>query len=522
MNACVCSHFRPRRAGTLDSLVVSARISKWSAAAPLPMAVVRGSLGEAGEIETETACLIEGAGRDTSPTQLHPQTRSHRPSRTLRPPATVPCAPRSTPAEFGVVDAPFSDAALACLPVIPEGTSWDVPPEERARRRDFSRDRRAGAAEALRRGAPPTPFLSFPRTTASRPPAHPPLHPCAPNRVFSIDPPTARDLDDALSIQRLPSGNLRVGVHIADVTHFLPAGSALDVEARQRATSTYFVQRVVPMLPRLLCEELCSLNPGVPRLSFSVEWELTPDGEVLSEWFGKSVIESCCKLDYGTAQQMIDASEAGAPWPEQPADKRLTGGHAWADVCGDVLLLHQTAQRIRAARFEGGALRLDNTKLQFALDEDGNPTGCRPYATGASNQLVEEFMLLANRSVAKFVARGFPDRALLRRHPPPDARKLEQLVEFSKRHGLGVDASSAAALQRTLAALRAARPEVAAVAVQMATKPMQLALYFNTGDLPEADWVHYALAMPFYTHFTSPIRCAVRGGWAGVGLFGAL
>lgn len=262
------------------------------------------------------------------------------------------------------------------------------------------------------------------------------------------------------------------------------------------------------MLPRLLCEELCSLNPGVARLSFSVEWELTPSGEILSEWFGKSVIESCVKLDYGTAQRAIDAHKAGAPPPEQPADRPLSGGHAWSDVCGDVVRLHTLAQALRRGRFDAGALRLDNTKLSFQLDGEGNPTGCCPYATGESNQLVEEFMLLANRSVAKFIARGFPDRALLRRHPAPDARKLQQLVEFSQKHGLGIDASSAGSLQRTLAKLQAERPEIAAVAVQMATKPMQLAVYFNTGDCPEPDWVHYALAMPFYTHFTSPIRCA--------------
>jgi DIS3-like exonuclease 2 len=131
-------------------------------------------------------------------------------------------------------------------------------------------------------------------------------------RIFSIDPPTARDLDDALSVRALPGGGYELGVHIADVAHFILPQCALDQEARVRSTSTYLTHKVVPMLPRLLCEELCSLNPGVERFAFSAVWELTDDGEVRTEWFGRSIIRSCAKLDYAAAQRMIETTGTSA------------------------------------------------------------------------------------------------------------------------------------------------------------------------------------------------------------------
>jgi len=374
-------------------------------------------------------------------------------------------------AEFGLDDVPFSPAVLACLPQLPPGTTWAVPAAELAQRRDFRAD-------------------------------------C----VFSIDPPTARDLDDALSCDQLPPAAgrrlLRVGVHIADVAHFIPPGCALDAEAGRRCTSAYLVQRVIPMLPRLLCEELCSLNPGVERLTFSCLWTMDADsGEVLDEWLGRGVIRSAAKLDYAAAQRVIDAARAGGSGTEALAGCAVSPPHGAAACADAILRMHALAQTLRRARVAAGALRLDNAKLVFALDAaSGAPLDCGQYVTGESHQLVEELMLLANRRVATVVARAWPAAALLRRHPPPEPRKLDELMQFGRTHGLGMDTSSSAALHASLQALRASRPADAPLAVLAATKPQQLALYFCTGCVPEEAWGHYALAMPRYTHFTSPIR----------------
>ncbi|BDA45360.1 DIS3-like exonuclease 2 [Coccomyxa sp. Obi] len=358
-----------------------------------------------------------------------------------------------------VTDEPFSDAVMACLPVTP----WSISDEEIARRRDL-------------------------RST----------------RICSIDPLTARDLDDALSVEPLPGGRgWRVGVHIADVAHFVAAGSALDAEAAMRGTSVYMVDRVIPMLPRLLCEELCSLNPGVDRLTFSVIWEMTEEGKVLSQWAGRTVIRSCTKLAYEHAQAMIEGTFDAANHPAA-----LSSPHTWLQVVEDVLTLHKIAAARRKARFENGALRLDNVKLNFELDAEGNPCNAHPHVQREANQLVEEFMLLANMAVAGVIAKAFPDRALLRRHPPPHQRKMEELAVTAAGLDVSLDVSSAAALQASLAALRDhPDPRMLDIVQLLATKPMQLARYFCTGEIEDPSaWGHYALAVPEYTHFTSPIR----------------
>ena len=374
-------------------------------------------------------------------------------------------------AEYELPDYPFSDASLACLPQVSRPGEWTVPPQELQTRRDFREE-----------------------------------------LVFTIDPPTARDLDDALSITQLPGGTgYRVGVHIADVSHFVIADSALDLEARGRATSTYLVQSVIPMLPRLLCEELCSLNPCVDRLTYSVVWHMDAEGNILEEWFGKGVIRSAAKLDYAVAQAVIDAADAGTD-TQAPLNAFLAAKAAPAApssrMAAAILQMHGLAQKLRAARFVNGALRLDNPKLTFALDkETGDPLEVKQYITGQSHQLVEELMLLANRRVAAFIAATVPQGALLRRHPPPDGRKMDELRVFSAKHGLDLDTSSSSALHASLSRLTRSRPEVAAVATLMVTKPMQLAHYFSTADVEDAAlWGHYALAMDRYTHFTSPIR----------------
>uniref|UniRef100_A0A667ZMM2 DIS3-like exonuclease 2 n=1 Tax=Myripristis murdjan TaxID=586833 RepID=A0A667ZMM2_9TELE len=366
--------------------------------------------------------------------------------------------------EYDVDFSEFSDEVLDCLP---KNLPWTIPPEEMSKRRDLRKE-------------------------------------C----IFTIDPATARDLDDALSCKLLPDGNFEVGVHIADVSYFVEEGCDLDFMASRRATSVYLVQKVIPMLPRLLCEELCSLNPLTDRLTFSVIWKITPQGKILSEWFGRSVIRSCVKLSYDHAQSMINAPDKMFSAEELPP---VDPEHPIDEIHQAVLNLHSIAKNLRAQRFEGGALRLDQLKLSFTLDKDTMmPQGCYVYQYRDSNKLVEEFMLLANMAAAHQIYRSFPEQALLRRHPPPQTKMVDELQELCDQMGLNVDFSSAGALHRSLHATlgddeySSARKEVL---THMCSRPMQMAVYFCTGVIKEEHlFKHYALNVPFYTHFTSPIR----------------
>ena len=248
----------------------------------------------------------------------------------------------------------FSAEALACLP--PDCDTWKVTEKEIKKRRDFRSE-------------------------------------C----VFTIDPATARDLDDALSVVPVGEGRWRVAVHIADVSHFVRAASGLDRAAAARATSTYLVDRVVPMLPRPLCEKLCSLNPHEDRLTFTVEWTLGPKAEVLSEWFGRTVIRSCAKLAYEDAQCLLE----GRAVPELA----VAAPHTTDQVAAAVSTLNKLAVILRERREQAGALRLDQPKLCFTLNRDtGLPDGFYVHEHRDSNKLIEEFMLLANMAVARKVS----------------------------------------------------------------------------------------------------------------------
>nr|KAF6450013.1 DIS3 like 3'-5' exoribonuclease 2 [Molossus molossus] len=262
------------------------------------------------------------------------------------------------------------------------------------------------------------------------------------------------------------------------------------------------------MLPRVLCEELCSLNPMTDKLTFSVIWTLTSEGKILSEWFGRTIIRSCTKLSYEHAQSMIESPTEKIPEQELPP---ISPEHTSAEVHQAVLNLHRIAKELRKQRFLDGALRLDQLKLSFTLDhETGLPQGCHIYEYRDSNKLVEEFMLLANMAVAHKIYRAFPERALLRRHPPPQTKMLNDLVEFCDQMGLPVDFTSSGALNKSLTEIfgddkySLARKEVL---TNMCSRPMQMALYFCSGMLRDREqFRHYALNVPLYTHFTSPIR----------------
>jgi len=318
--------------------------------------------------------------------------------------------------------------------------------------------------------------------------------------VFTIDPATARDLDDALSVKVISDGHYRVGVHIADVSHFVRSGSSLDRAALSRATSTYLVERVVPMLPRPLCEKLCSLNPHENRLTFSVEWEMNEKAEILSEWFGRSVIRSCAKLAYEDAQCLID-------------DRDLTGvdvarPHTLEDVSRSVKIMNNLAVQLREKREQRGALRLDQPKLCFTLNkETGLPDGFKLHEHRLSNKMIEEFMLLANMAVARKIYTSFPKVAVLRRHPDPKIDMMDKIVDQLGFLGIKIDGLSSSALAASIDRLKElGDTDKLACVTSLLSKPMELARYFCTGMLETHLYHHYALNVPLYTHFTSPIR----------------
>ena len=323
--------------------------------------------------------------------------------------------------------------------------------------------------------------------------------------VFTIDPSTARDLDDALSIKPLNGDHFEVGVHIADVSFFLKEEIPLDEIARRRATSVYLVQKVIPMLPRILCEKLCSLNAGEEKLSFSVVWVIDKNGNILEEWFGRTIIKSCIKLSYELAQDMID--EPNREWKDCELPT-IYGKWDYKTISKSVNLLNQIAVKLRKYRFESGALKIDKLKLQFVLDkESGLPSGFSPYVYRDSNRLVEEFMLLANMAVAHKIYKSFGDKALLRCHPPPDEEGLNDFQSFCKYNGFEVDTTSSLALSKSLDAIIKDDVNISRVVANFLLKSMQTAQYICVGIQSESSSLHhYALNVPLYTHFTSPIR----------------
>jgi VacB/RNase II family 3'-5' exoribonuclease len=325
------------------------------------------------------------------------------------------------------------------------------------------------------------------------------------HRIFSIDPLTARDLDDALSITKIGDGRYKCGVHIADVSHFVKSGNALDVEAARRSTSVYLMDRVIPMLPRLLCEKLCSLNPGVDRFAFSVFWEMGDDA--IPDWktvkFSKSIIRSCVKLDYDSVQNFIDG-------------KLVTRdiqyfGHSVEDVIEDCKMLNKLAVTRRKFRMDTGSLSLDKIKLRYNLDGDGLPIEFHEYKRTESHYLVEEFMLLANEMAARKIVENYPESALLRRHPPPG--NLEKLLSFCQSFNISSDLSSAMEIQKAMDELKLitckgndAQIHMGSVLEHLFTKCMKPAEYFCVKGTDPNDWRHFNLNLSSYTHFTSPIR----------------
>lgn len=305
--------------------------------------------------------------------------------------------------------------------------------------------------------------------------------------TFTIDPKDAKDFDDALSIQKLDNGNWEIGVHIADVSHYVVPGTLLDDEAYSRATSVYLVDRVVPMLPEVLSNEVCSLRPNEDKFTFSAVFELNENSEVQNQWFGRTVTHSDRRFSYEEAQERIETQ---------------TG-----DLTEEILALDHLAKILRKRRIDDGAITFDRSEVRFNLDENSQPIGVYFKVSKDSNHLIEEFMLLANRKVSEFVSLkkgGTPtERTFIYRiHDDPDPAKLEALRDFVSTFGYKMDLANtkkvAQSLNKLLGEVKGKGEEN--MIETLAMRSMSKAIY-STDPIG-----HYGLGFEYYSHFTSPIR----------------
>lgn len=313
--------------------------------------------------------------------------------------------------------------------------------------------------------------------------------------TFTIDPVDAKDFDDALSIRKLENGNWEIGVHIADVSHYVKPESMIDKEAVSRATSVYLVDRVVPMLPEVLSNNVCSLRPNEDKLCFSAVFEMTDDAEVLNEWFGRTIINSDKRFAYEDAQLIIETEEG--------------------EFCAEILTLDRLSKTLRANRFKKGSIAFEKMEVKFHLDEAGNPTGVYFKIAKDANQLIEDFMLLANRKVAEFIGnqkekgeatqtiKEKGSRAFVYRiHDKPNPDKLASFAEFVGKFGYKLNIRNekdvAPSMNNLLKEVN--EKKEAGMIELLAIRTMAKAVY-TTKNIG-----HYGLGFEYYTHFTSPIR----------------
>ena len=305
--------------------------------------------------------------------------------------------------------------------------------------------------------------------------------------TFTIDPADAKDFDDALSYEKLPNGNFRIGVHIADVSHYVKPGTSIDKEAYERGTSVYLVDRTIPMLPEVLSNNLCSLRPHEDKLCFSAIFEMTESAKVVKEWFGHTVINSDERFNYDEVQQIIDSGEG-----------RL------ATEINDINAL---ARILRKKRFEDNAINFETEEVKFKLDENAKPIGVYLKVSTEANWLIEEFMLLANKKVAerigkKTVANKEPRTFVYRIHDKPLEEKLTTFKNFVKKIGYDFKVGSPKTLASSFNKMfqQAKGTQEYEMLSKLSIRTMARAVY-STENIG-----HYGLAFPFYTHFTSPIR----------------
>ncbi|KAJ5935401.1 Exosome complex exonuclease dis3 [Penicillium verhagenii] len=356
--------------------------------------------------------------------------------------------------EYDVQYKPFPKSVLDCLPS--EGHGWIVP----ASKEDKGWNGRRDLRDLL---------------------------------ICSIDPPGCQDIDDALHARVLPNGNFEVGVHIADVSHFVKPNNPMDLEASVRGSTVYLVDKRIDMLPHLLGTDLCSLKPYVERYAFSVIWEVTPEAEIVSSDFTKSVIRSREAFSYEQAQLRID----------DPSQKD--------ELTESMRNLLKFSKILRQKRYDAGALNLASPEVRIEADADevGDPLAdVKTKSMLATNSLVEEFMLLANTTVASKIYNSFSQTALLRRHATPPPQNFEDLInQLSKKRNMELDVSSSGALANSLdRCVDPENPFFNTLVRILATRCMTSAEYFCAGAHAESEFRHYGLASPIYTHFTSPIR----------------
>ncbi|KAL5104674.1 DIS3-like exonuclease 1 [Taenia crassiceps] len=450
------------------------RMDRWDANSNHPSGHFVQSLGPIGDLETETQTIL---------------------------------------VEHGLAYRPFTDIQLDELKYLAATRgAWQVDPAEVARRRDLR-----------------SPFVS------GNPLSEDTL-------VFSIDPPDCEDVDDALSVcwlgsevEDVSARRIQLGVHIADVTHFVKPNGNLDAEARRRSTSVYLADRRYDMLPGILSGDVCSLWSGVDRYAVSVIWELDPVSlEVLDVWYGRTVIRSAYKMSYQAAQTIADLKDVGTEI-DPNAEKILSslGGlkkvgelvpelanqtkakvlPCLARLYSAICMLIRIASQIRHLRIDRGGLELDSVEVSVKFENQKERTGALedivPKETLEMHSTVAEMMIFANHWVARQCLKAFPERSCLRRHPPPRPEFFDDLKRCAASRGFHLEVGSNKALSASLAkCVDPVDPEVNNMLRQLATRAMTNALYFSTGseDLSRDLFGHYGLALNFYTHFTSPIR----------------
>jgi ribonuclease R len=304
--------------------------------------------------------------------------------------------------------------------------------------------------------------------------------------TITIDPADAKDFDDAISLQKLPNGHWEVGVHIADVSHYVKPGSPIDEEAYSRGTSVYLVDRTIPMLPEKLCNNVCSLRPDEEKLTFSAVFELDDDANVLNHWIGKTVIKSCRRYAYEEVQAMIEGGEG--------------------DYKEQILTFHHLATKLREKRMKEGSLNFHSEEVKFILDEKGKPIDTYVRVQNESHELIEDFMLLANRTVAETF--GKPDSKwhnytfVYRVHDEPNPEKLNNFLRLISRLGYTMDISTRSKLVKSYNKLfedvegKGEKNLIESVAIRTMAKAV-----YSTENIG-----HYGLSFDYYTHFTSPIR----------------
>lgn len=304
--------------------------------------------------------------------------------------------------------------------------------------------------------------------------------------TFTIDPIDAKDFDDAISFKKLENGNYEIGVHIADVSHYVKPNSALDKEAYERATSVYLVDRVIPMLPERLSNGVCSLRPHEDKLCFAAVFELDDKANILDQWFGKTIIHSDRRFTYEEAQEVIESKEG--------------------DFKDEILKLNELAYTLREQKFKNGAISFESTEVKFKLDETGKPIGVYVKERKDAHKLIEDFMLLANKKVAEFIAKKGKGKQkytfVYRSHDSPNLEALTSFSGFASRFGYKINTKSDKEIAKSLNFMMedVEGKKEQNILTQLAIRSMAKAVYTTKKTS------HYGLAFDYYTHFTSPIR----------------